>query len=323
MAKIKVLGTQVEVELRGMTANTESIKIDLPYDDAEIIQFASAFDNLGKGHSTYTLFDKNGVEQFPNPEFDKSSRGSLLVAANLKPVVNGSTEGYVGSRIEITPDNYSTAQLVLTMSGKIVGLNCFASGNISNPNIVYASNLGGGSLVSNSFNTLEWIGQQFTADFTGQLDQCDFDLKQLAGNITGTVVAKLYSDNGSNQPNVVLATSDPFDVTTIGTSFGIRTFNWSIPGNVTQGTLFHVILDTTNLVYNGDRLSFQGTLNSAYAFGSRIESTTGGASWSSTSATNDMNFETRGSISAISKAYDSLLVGNGHVVITIPFEVLE
>lgn len=96
-------------------------------------------------------------------------------------------------------------------------------------------------------------GQSFTANISATLTSVQFALAK-NGSPTGNVVAKIYSHTGTygstSQRNTLLATSDTFDTSTIGTSyptFTLTTFTFSGAQQISlvSGTYYTVDLDGT------------------------------------------------------------------------------
>ena len=87
------------------------------------------------------------------------------------------------------------------------------------------------STVSSVYSGVPNLGQSFLNTDGCVLDSCKFYLNKL-GTTTGNVTAILYAHSGTFGTSSVptgspLATSDPVDITTLSTSLGLVTFNFS------------------------------------------------------------------------------------------------
>lgn len=93
-------------------------------------------------------------------------------------------------------------------------------------------------------------GQSFTGD-GNSLESVEFYLKK-TGTPTGNGYVKIYSHSGtygtSSTPNTLLATSDPLDVSSIGTDFSLIDFTFSGANKITlnSGTYYVAIFENTN-----------------------------------------------------------------------------
>jgi hypothetical protein len=95
------------------------------------------------------------------------------------------------------------------------------------------------------------VGQSFTASGC-TLDSCVFFLKK-NGLPTGNAVAKIYAHSGvygstSIPTGTALATSDNFDVSTLTTTYGLKTFTFSGANRIslTNGTYYVVTCEFSN-----------------------------------------------------------------------------
>ena len=93
------------------------------------------------------------------------------------------------------------------------------------------------------------ISQSFTGA-GGALASAVFYLRKV-GSPTGNTVAKVYSHTGSfgstSTPNTLLATSDNVDVSTLSTSYGLKTYTFSGAQQITlvAGTKYCVVVEYT------------------------------------------------------------------------------
>ena len=89
-------------------------------------------------------------------------------------------------------------------------------------------------------------GEMFQAPAGGSVDTCKFYLRKL-GAPAGNAVAKLYlsskQDGTAGIPSgAALATSDNFNVATLGAAFALVTFTFSTPYTVTNGVYYIIVV---------------------------------------------------------------------------------
>lgn len=120
------------------------------------------------------------------------------------------------------------------------------------------------------------IGQSFTADTTTKIFQCKFYLKK--DNLpTGTAVAKLYAHTGTygtdgKPTGGVLATSDPYTVSDLTTSFQLITFTFTGVNRyeMSAGTYYCIVVDYT-AGDNSNHLCFGSDLSAPSHDGNLLE----------------------------------------------------
>ena len=141
---------------------------------------------------------------------------------------------------------------------------------------------------SSSVQTTYISGQSFTNVNPIILDSCKFYIKK-SGSPTGNAVAKIYAHTGTYGTSSVptgsaLATSDNFDVSTLSTSYGLSTFNFSGADRITlSANTYYCIV----LVYSGgsssNRIDLAEDDSSPTASGNKVSSSNSGSTWSATS----------------------------------------
>jgi hypothetical protein len=93
--------------------------------------------------------------------------------------------------------------------------------------------------------TITIAGQSFTCGSNYTLDSAKFELRK-TGSPTGSAYAKLFSHSGtygtSSVGNVLLATSDAFDVSTLTTSHAPYTFTFSGVERIALTPNYYVIV---------------------------------------------------------------------------------
>lgn len=90
------------------------------------------------------------------------------------------------------------------------------------------------------------ISQSFTSNTTKYICKAKFWLKNTTG-ATGYAYAKLYSHSGTygtnSLPNTLLATSEPLDVSTIGTDFALYTLYFDEEYQLSSSTYYVITLE--------------------------------------------------------------------------------
>ena len=104
------------------------------------------------------------------------------------------------------------------------------------------------------------IGQSFTNTNEITLDSCKFYL-QRTGALTGNLTAHLYAHTGtypsSSMPGDLLASSTAIDISTIGTSYALVTFNFTGANRVTlaASTYYIITVEPTSTTGEEDFIS--------------------------------------------------------------------
>jgi hypothetical protein len=102
------------------------------------------------------------------------------------------------------------------------------------------------------FTSFTRLAVQFTAGASYTNCKIDLPLFKIGTPAAGNLVAAIYSDNGSNLPNVQIGTaSDAIDRTTIATSYGDFVSFVNVSAALTNGTLYWVVLTASALDADG------------------------------------------------------------------------
>jgi hypothetical protein len=114
--------------------------------------------------------------------------------------------------------------------------------------VIFAENLSINSTYNATTNTTS-LGQTFMATSTAALNSAVFQLSIASASPpnSGNLTVKIYQDNGSGQPGTLIETSSNINSATLTTTPTAYTFNYSGLNNLTNGTLYHAIVDTSGL----------------------------------------------------------------------------
>ena len=89
------------------------------------------------------------------------------------------------------------------------------------------------------YSTVTKQVQTFLADANGDLVQCKFYIKKV-GSPTGNIFATLYDTSGGVPTGSAIATSNNYDVSTVGTDLGLITFTFSTTYPIVSGTTYAI-----------------------------------------------------------------------------------
>lgn len=129
-----------------------------------------------------------------------------------------------------------------------------------------------------SLNTSTVQGQSFTAPKTGFIDTISFKMRQSGSGLSGNIRVSVYSDTGSDVPDInagPIASSDNIDITTLPTVDGEVVFNFSTSAEMTLSTKYHAIVNISSIVFSGGTIYSRMTTSSTIADGARIFSSGG------------------------------------------------
>lgn len=90
----------------------------------------------------------------------------------------------------------------------------------------------------------KWIAQQITVAISGKVSQVDV-LCSKEGSPPGASRCKIYSDNGSDQPNALLATSEDVTMSTLPAypTSSYTTYTFTTQYSVSAGTKYHLVFE--------------------------------------------------------------------------------
>lgn len=133
--------------------------------------------------------------------------------------------------------------------------------------------------------TVDRATQSFIPNATGTIGSVSFKIFRSGVSVTGNGIVRIYTDNGSNEPDTLVATSSLVDISTIGTSAPAATvvsFPFS-SGTITNAVKYHAVLSAENMVFGGGTITFLSDDSDPVAGVNAALSQDSGATWTQVS----------------------------------------
>lgn len=202
------------------------------------------------------------------------------------PLSSGSTFTLPNnSRTGSSPQSYTVGlgRLEIFLNGQYLPLNVPGSG---------LTNVGSNHSV-NSFTglgaTTDRWGQSFTATASGVLANVVWSLQYNPTPTSGNLVCEIYSDLAGS-PGTLLATSDPFDTSTLTSSYANYTFNFTSTTSLVSSTVYHIVLNPVAVTFTFNSILIQQSNLNPYAGGQSESSGNSGVTWNP-HASDDVYFD--------------------------------